>query len=514
MHGDGNMVVERAGPEPGDQGAPHAVIVGAGFGGIAAALRVRAKGYRVTVFDRARRLGGRAQVFERGGYRHDAGPTVITAPFLFDELFELFGKRREDYIEFRALSPWYRFYFPDGDTFDYGGTVEDTLAEIRRFEPADADGYLRLLEHSRKLFDAGFTELADQSFHQPSVMIKQIPTLVKLGAYRTVWQLIAKHLKHPKLRQAFSIQPLLVGGSPFDTTSIYGLIHYLERKWGVFFAMGGTGSLVDALGKLMTEQGIAVRLSETVATIEMTGRRATGIRLESGERIAADIVISNADPKHLYGEMVPASVQALSTRIKRRSRLSMGLYVLYFGTRRTYPDVAHHTIWMGQRYRELLNEIFNKKILADDFSLYVHRPTATDQSFAPPGHDSFYVLCPVPNLDGNIDWKSEGPRLRDRIVAALDRTMLPGLPDCMEADFFMTPEDFKHDYLSVAGAGFSISPHFTQSAWFRFHNKAEGLDGLYLTGAGTHPGAGMPGVLCSAKVIDRLIPHAHALVRV
>jgi phytoene desaturase len=490
--------------------APHAVVVGAGFGGIAAALRLRAKGYAVTLLERGDKLGGRAQVFEKDGFRHDAGPTVITAPFLFDELFQLFGKKREDYVTFVPLSPWYRFYYQDGSTFDYGGTVEDTVAEIRRIELADGDGYLAMVEHSRKLYDAGFTDLADQPFHQFSMMAKQIPTLGKLRADRSVWQVVCKYLKNPKLREAFSIQPLLVGGSPFDTTSIYGLIHYLERAWGVFFTMGGTGALVAAFGKLMAEEGVKVRFGATVAEITLSGRKATGVKLASGDIIAADIVVSNADPMHMYREMLPDSALSASTKLKRKSKLSMGLYVLYFGTKKQYPGVAHHTIWLGPRYKELLDDIFHKKIMPDDFSLYVHRPTATDPSFAPAGCDSFYVLCPVPNTQGGQDWAIEGPKLRDRIISELERTMLPGLKEVITADFYMTPADFETRYLSFGGAGFSIAPYFSQSAWFRFHNKSESIDGLYLVGAGTHPGAGLPGVVCSAKVIEKLVPRVSA----
>lgn len=486
----------------------NAIVVGAGFGGIAAALRLRAKGYRVTLIDRASKLGGRAQVFEREGFRHDAGPTVITAPFLFDELFALFGKSRSDYVEFVPLAPWYRFRFNDGSTFDYGGTVEDTMAEIRRIEPADAEGYLRLLDHSEKLFNAGFTRLADQPFHNLTTMLAEVPALARLQTYQTVWQLVSKYLKNEKIRQAFSIQPLLVGGNPFSTTSIYGLIHFLERKWGVFFAMGGTGALVAAFGKLMSEEGVDVRLNTTVKRILLDGRKVTGVELDDGTQLRSNIVVSNADPLHLYGKMLPDSIQSTSIKLKRKSRVSMGLYVLYFGTRKTYPDVAHHTIWFGPRYREHLKDIFDRKILADDFSLYVHRPTATDKSFAPEGCDSFYVLCPVPNLDADLDWKVEGPRLQERIVDALEKTMLPGLRETMTADFIMTPEDFAEDYLSVSGAGFSIAPHFTQSAWFRFHNRSEAVEGLYLVGAGTHPGAGLPGVVCSAKAVDHMIAPA------
>lgn len=490
---------------------PKAIVIGGGFGGIAAALRARAKGYDVSLYERGGALGGRAQVFERDGYRFDAGPTVVTAQFLFEELFALFGKSMSDYLNLVPLKPWYRFYFQDGTQFDYGGTLEETLDAIRALSPNDVDGYLKLLEHSKQLFSAGFTDLADVSFHEMSMMAKQGPRLLKLRAYDTVWQMVCRYLKHPQLRQAFSIQPLLVGGSPFDTTSIYGLIHYLEREWGVHFAMGGTGAIVGALTRLIEEEGVRVYTNSTVQSLIVENKQVTGIELEGGKHVRADAVISNADPMYLYRKMLPKQHQSTMMRLKtRHSRLSMGLYVLYFGTTRTYPDVAHHTIWMGERYQGLLDDIFKRGKLADDFSLYLHRPTATDPSFAPPDCDSFYVLAPVPNLDANIDWETEGDALASRILEALERTLLPGVRDALACQFHMTPVDFKHDYLSHQGAGFSIAPYFTQSAWFRFHNKAEGLEGLYLTGAGTHPGAGMPGVLCSAKVVETLLPDAGA----
>ncbi len=484
-------------------------MIGAGYGGIAAALRLRAKGYSVELIDRCAQIGGRAQVFEREGFRHDAGPTVITAPFLFEELFALFGERMQEHITLVPLRPWYRFRFADGDTFDYGGTMEETLAEIERISPLDRLGYERLLEHSRRIFDVGFTELSAMPFHRFMTMVRQIPALIRLRSDKTVWGLVTTYLKSPKLRQAFSIQPLLVGGNPFDTTSIYGLIHYLERAYGVFFAMGGTGAITNALSNLMQRHGVQIRLNETVSRINVEHGVATGVTLADGRVMAADIVVSNADAAHLYTSMIEKREQHWSTRLKlSNAHYSMGLYVLYFGTTVQYPDVAHHTIWMGARYRELLHDIFHKKVLADDFSLYVHRPTATDASFAPQGCDSFYVLCPVPNLQANIDWSIEGEKLKNKIITALERTILPGLSNTITAEFFMTPEQFKSDYLSVHGAGFSVAPLFRQSAWFRFHNRAEGISNLYLVGAGTHPGAGLPGVLCSAKVIDNLIPVA------
>ena len=486
-----------------------AIVIGAGFGGIAAALRLRAKGYAVTLIDRCAALGGRAQVYEREGFRHDAGPTVITAPFLFEELFALFGERFADHVKLVPLTPWYRFQFADGDTFDYGGTLEATLAEIERIEPRDRAGYLALLEHSRRIYDIGFTQLSAQPFHRLGTMLRQVPHLLGLRNYETVWQMVSRHLVSDKLRRAFSIQPLLVGGNPFDTTSIYGLIHFLERAHGVHFAMGGTGAVTQALGGLMERQGIALRLSTTVERVRIEQGVARGVVLADGTVVEADVVVSDADAAHLYRDLVPRAEQAFATRVKlSQAHYSMGLFVMYFGTTRTYPDVAHHTIWMGERYRELLNDIFHRQKLSEDFSLYVHRPTATDPSFAPAGQDSFYVLCPVPNLQADIDWAIEGPRLRDRIVDALERTMLPGLKATITADFYKTPEDFRDEYRSVHGAGFSVAPIFRQSAWFRFHNQSESVRNLYLVGAGTHPGAGVPGVLCSAKVIDALIPAA------
>ena len=486
-----------------------AIVIGAGFGGIAAALRLRAKGYAVTLIDRCAALGGRAQVYEREGFRHDAGPTVITAPFLFEELFALFGERFADHVKLVPLTPWYRFQFADGDTFDYGGTLEATLAEIERIEPRDRAGYLALLEHSRRIYDIGFTQLSAQPFHRLGTMLRQVPHLLGLRNYETVWQMVSRHLVSDKLRRAFSIQPLLVGCNPFDTTSIYGLIHFLERAHGVHFAMGGTGAVTQALGGLMERQGVEVRLGVTVERVRIEQGVARGVVLADGTVVDADIVVSDADAAHLYRDLVPRAEQALASRVKlSQAHYSMGLFVMYFGTTRTYPDVAHHTIWMGERYRELLEDIFHRQKLAEDFSLYVHRPTATDPSFAPAGQDSFYVLCPVPNLQADIDWATEGPRLRDRIVDALERTMLPGLKAAITADFYKTPEDFRDEYRSVHGAGFSVAPIFRQSAWFRFHNKSESVRNLYLVGAGTHPGAGVPGVLCSAKVIDALIPAA------
>lgn len=490
--------------------AQSAIVIGGGFGGMAAALRLRAKGYQVTLHDRCDTLGGRAAVFEHEGFRHDAGPTVICAPHLFEDLFALFGKKLSDYVTLVAPDPWYRFVYDDGSHFDYGPTRERTEQEIARLSPNDVENYDRLLEFSRAVHDVAFTQLSDRPFHDLTFMMRQVPDLLRLKSYKTVWDVAQHHFEDERLQRAFAIQPLLLGGNPVTTTSIYSLISWLEHDKGVWFAKGGTGALVDALSTLMKEEGIDIRLSSSVAKIKVENGAATGIILDDGNQETADIIVSNCDPLHLYENMLPQSAAATMPRLRLRfGQPSMGLFVLYFGAKRQWPEVAHHTIQFSERFEGLLADIFENGKLTEDLSLYIHRPTATDPSFAPEGCDSFYVLCPVPNLQNtDIDWAIEAPKLRDAIVEKLDATILPGLRDTITADFWMTPEDFRDRYASVHGAGFSLAPLFRQSAWFRFHNRGEGLRNLYLVGAGTHPGAGVPGVVLSAKVLDNLVPEA------
>ena len=508
---------------------PKCIVIGGGFGGIAAALRMRKKGYDVTLIDKQDQLGGRGYQYRKqtdhGTFVHDAGPTVITAKFLFDELFELFGKRREDYVEFRDVYPWYRIQFADKSTFDYGGTMEQFEAQIRKFGgEEDVKGFRKYLAHSKKIFDTGFTELGDQSFDKFTTMLKCAPDLIRLGCYRTVYQMGKKYIKSEKLRRVFSFQPLLVGGNPFNTTSIYSLIFYLEREWGVQFAMGGTGAIVRGLQKLMEEEGIEIRLGVEVENVmvgppgarKRRGRTGAvaGVRLVDGTRLhtttrdATGIVVCNGDPPHVYRNLISGGNRYTWTNRKIDAlQYSMGLFVLYFGTTRQYPDVAHHTIVLGESYKELLTKLFDKKLVEhEDLSVYLHRPTATDPSMAPAGMDSFYVLVPVPNLQGGQDWDKIGESFKADVIRYLDRTVLPGLADCITGDFYVTPNHFRDNLNTHHGTGFSVQPIFRQSAWFRFHNKSEDIDGLYFVGAGTHPGAGMPGVLCSAKVLDRLIP--------
>ena len=489
----------------------NAIVIGGGFGGIAAALRLRKRGYAVTLIDKQDKLGGRAYVYHRNGFVFDAGPTVITAPFLIDELFELFGKNREDYVKLVPLYPWYRIQFADGIRFNYGGTLEQTLDEIRKIEPADADGYLKLLAHARKIFDVGFTQLGDKPFSTIWSMVKVAPQLISLGTWRSVWQMTCKYIKNEKLRRVFSFQPLLIGGNPFATTSIYSLIQHLEREWGVHFAMGGTGAIVAALQKLMREAGIKILLDTEVSRILLDARssedRVNAVRIRDGDKLSADIVVCNADAPFVYKRLLDDALQSGRGAQSRLNRLkySMGLFVLYFGTRKKYDEVVHHTILLGQRYRELLKEMFDDhKLEIKDFSLYLHRPTATDPSMAPRGCDAFYVLCPVPNLQGQIDWKITGPQYRELILDYLELMLLPDLRKHIVEDFYVTPEHFRDNLNTLHGTGFSIQPTFRQSAYGRFHNKSD-IAGLYFVGAGTHPGAGLPGVLCSAKVLENVL---------
>ena len=484
------------------------VVIGGGFGAIASALRAKKMGFDVTIFDKAAKLGGKAQVYTRGKFKHDAGPTVITAPFLIDELFELFNKKRADYIQLIRLTTWYQFRFSDSTLFNYGGSIDDTLAEIEKISPLDKKGYLSLLEASKQIYNVGFEKLATQPFHKITTLLKSTPSMLKLKSYQSVWSLVCSHLTSNKLRQAFSIQPLLVGGNPFDTTSIYSLIHFLERKDGIYFAKGGTGNLINALTKLMQEQQINIQLQQNIVTIhtDKHHQKVTGVTTENHDFFPCDYIIANTDPHYLYQYLLPKKAVHLSAKIKNRfAKKSMGLFILFFGTTKKYPDIEHHTISLGPRYESLLRDIFDRKIVPDDFSLYLHRPTATDDSFAPEGCDSFYALVPVANLQGGQNWDVLGPKLQKRVLENLEETLLPGLTQHLDHAFYKCPKDFQQEHHNVDGEAFSIAPLFYQSAWFRYHNQAEGVKNLFLVGAGTHPGAGLPGVLSSAKVTSKLL---------
>jgi phytoene desaturase len=498
----------------GSEGAPHAVVIGAGLGGLAAAIRLGARGYRVTVIDRLDQPGGRARVFEQDGFTFDAGPTVVTAPFLFEDLWNLVGRVLADDVELRPVHPFYRIRFDDGTSFDYCGDSEIMEREICRFSPGDLDGYRAFLTKSEAIFKVGFEELAHVSFSNPLDMARIVPDMMRLESYRTVYGLVSKYIKNEKLRQVFSFHPLLVGGNPFNVTSIYTLIAFLERKWGVHYAMGGTGALVRGMCSLIDEVGGTIRLGEGVDRIVVKDGRAAGVELESRELVEADLVVSNADVAWTYRHLVDSAHRSHWTNRRiERQRYSMSLFVWYFGTNRKYDDVAHHTILLGPRYKELLNDIFERKVLADDFSLYLHRPSATDPAMAPDGCDAFYVLSPVPHLDSGDDWPSIEERYRKSVESYLEATVLPGLSSHLATSRVLNPQGFLDDYLSFKGAAFSIEPVLRQSAYFRPHNVSEDVEQLYFVGAGTHPGAGMPGVLSSARVLDTVVPDPDKLPR-
>lgn len=488
-----------------------AVVIGAGFGGMAAALRLCAAGFSVDVFDNQTQAGGRAGVYHKAGYTFDAGPTVITAPFLFDELWSLFGEDRSNAVEFRELTPWYRIRFADGRSFDYGGTDAELIRNVQEFSPDDVPGYKRLLRQVAKIYKVGFEQLGTVPFHSAGKMLAVLPQMIALRSDRSVYSFVSRYIRDEALRRVFSFQPLLVGGNPFHTTSIYSLIQHLERKDGVSFAMGGTAALVKTMVQLMERQGIRLHLGCGVQQILVEGGkrpRAVGVMLDNGERIAANCIVANADAPAVYRKLLAPEHRHKWTDARiRRQKFSMGLFVLYLGVRRQYPHLAHHTILLGRRYKELLEEIFHHKLLSDDISLYLHAPTRTDPSLAPPGCESMYALVPVPNLevlrrDQAIDWSVAGPKLAAHTIGILEETLCPGLRENIETQFYVTPEHFRDNLRTEHGTGFSIQPTLLQSAWFRFHNRSEDVRGLYLVGAGTHPGAGLPGVLCSAKVLE------------
>jgi phytoene desaturase len=482
------------------------VVIGSGFGGLATAVRLQARGYHVHLVEARDKLGGRAYVYEQDGFTFDGGPTVLTAPFLFEEVFQAAGRRLSDYVRLVPVDPFYRIEFHDGRWFEYNGDEAQTEQRVAQFSPSDLDGYRALIRHTRAIFQKGFVELADKPFLKFADMLRIAPDLVRLGSYWTVYGLVSRYVKDPLLRRVFSFHPLLVGGNPFTTTSIYALIHYLERRWGVHYAMGGTGALVGAFGRLLGELGGRVHLATRVREILVRHGRACGVRLESGETIEADAVVSNADVANTYRKLLPATVRKKYTDRRIQSmRYSMSLFVIYFGASRRYPNVRHHTILLSERYRELLEDIFRRKRLAQDFSVYLHRPTATDAAMAPAGCDCFYALIPVPNQLSGIDWRVEAEPFRDRVYEFLEQRCLPGLRRHLVTERLFTPLDFETTLDSYLGAGFSIEPIFRQSAWFRPHNASEDVDRLFLVGAGTHPGAGLPGVLSSAKIAEKLI---------
>lgn len=484
------------------------IVIGSGFGGLAAACRLAARGNDVEIFEKRDKAGGRGYVYEINGFKFDGGPTVITAPFMFDDLFKAAGRRREDYIEFIPLTPFYRIFNHEGRQFDYNSDPNFIYDQIDLWNPSDKTGYQKFIETTRPIFEKGFVELADQPFLHLTDMLKIAPDLIRLQSYKSVYQYVSQFVKDDFLRRVFSFHPLLVGGNPFDTTSIYAMIHYLEREWGVWYARGGTGAIIDALLRLLAELGGKIHYNTEVSEILAEGRKVSGIRLADGSVHRADVVVSNSDAASTYVSLINPKKRRRNSDFRyEHTKYSMSLFVIYFGTKRRYLDsrLAHHNIILGQRYKGLLDDIFNRKHLAEDFSLYLHMPTITDPSTAPDGCESFYVLSPVPHLDAGVDWNEMARPYRDRIMAFLEENYLPDLRANIIAEHYIDPLHFRDTLNSYKGAAFSVQPVLTQSAWFRPHNRSEDFDNLYLVGAGTHPGAGLPGVLSSAIIAENLI---------
>lgn len=482
-------------------------VIGSGFGGLAAAIRLQAAGFQVEIFEKRDMAGGRAYVLKEQGYTFDMGPTVITAPECLEELFALTGRRMSDYVEMIPVEPFYRLKWDDGYVFDYTNDEDKLLGQIRAKNPDDVEGYKKFLRYSKEVYDKGYTNLAATAFLKFTSMLKVAPDLIKLGAHTSVYSKVAKFIKDPHLRQGFSFHSLLVGGNPFSASAIYTLIHYLERNGGVYFPRGGTGRLIAGLVKYFEDLGGKIHYNAEIDEILTTGGAVTGIRTRGGNVWECAAVVSNGDVLRTYKDLLRNEGLAASpTRALEKKGYSMSLFLIYFGTDKKYPGIAHHTVLFGPRYKELLADIFTNGVLPEDFSLYLHAPTVTDPTLAPAGHESFYVLAPVSHLGKlDLDWEKEAPKYADKILAYVEKQYLPDLHKHLTVKKFFTPRDFETQLNSHHGAAFSLEPTLLQSAYFRVHNRDAKIGGLYFTGAGTHPGAGVPGVVNSAKATAKLM---------
>lgn len=492
------------------------VVIGSGFGGMAAAIRLAAKGHEVTIFEKRDQLGGRAYQYEINGFKFDGGPTVITAPYMFDEIFAAAGRCRENYMTLTPLDPFYRIFDATGRPFNYYHHLDDMLAEIERFNPAAKEGYQRFIERTVSIFNA-FHPYTDKPFLKLTDMLKIMPDVMRLGAFQGTYGFISRFVKDEFLQRVFSFHPLLIGGNPLDTPAIYSLIVQFEKEFGVYYAMGGTGAIVNAFGRLLDELGVQVYFDTEVAEILVKGERVNGVRLADGTKVDADVVVSNGDVAFTYRHLIPAEYRKKYTNRRLDwMKYSMSLFVIYFGTKRRYLDskLHHHNIILNQRYKGLLQDIFSGRDLPQDFSLYLHMPTLTDASIAPPGCESFYVLSLVPNLESGTDWETMAKPYRDRLMQFLEDNYLPDLQENIIAEHYIDPPHFQNTLNSYRGAAFSVKPSLLQSAWLRPHNRSEEFANLYFVGAGTHPGAGVPSVLSSGKIAAELIDPSPVRVRV
>jgi phytoene desaturase len=490
-----------------EPGRDRAIVIGGGFGGLATAIRLQAAGHAVTLVEARERLGGRAYQLKENGFTFDMGPSLITAPHLLEDLWKSAGRSLEEDVTLLPLSPFYRIYFRDGRYFDYWGTPAEDEAEIAKFEPRDVKGYRAFLADTKRIYERAFADLADQPFLTLSGFLGVVPELVRFGAQRSVYSFVSHYFRNPQLRMVFSFHPLFIGGNPFRASAIYSIVPYLERLGGVHFTPGGMYSLVEAMEGLFRSLGGQVRCGMPVEQILLHERRTTGVRLEDGTALQADLVIANSDVATTYLNLLPASSrQRTAARRLTSYHYSMSCFLLYLGINRNYAHLRHHTIIMPDHYQKLIHDIFDGQGIPDDLALYLHIPTKTDPSMAPPGSESLYVLAPVPNLAHGIDWEKEAPAFRDKIIHFLEQDAgLDGLEASIVTEHSFTPLDFASELRSYLGAAFSIEPTLFQSAYLRPHNRSNDIDGLYFVGAGTHPGAGIPGVLLSANITSRLV---------
>ena len=506
-------------PSTSTRHAARAIVIGAGLGGLSAAMRLGAKGYHVTVIDKLDRLGGRGSSITQNGHRFDLGPTILTVPQVFETLWNDCGRDFRTDVDTIALDIFYEIRWPDGTRFKVYKDHDKMLAEVARLFPQDLEGYKAFLRDSEQRYHFGFEGLGRRPMNKLSDLIKELPGFIRYRADRSVFAHAAARVKNPKLRMALSFHPLFIGGDPVNVTSMYILVSHLEKAFGVHYVMGGVQSLADAMGRVITAQGGRISLNQSVEKIITQNNRATGVILVSGQQINADVIVSNADPYWTYAKLLRDTPNKRWTDAKlAKTRWSMGLFVWYFGTKGTrdlWQDVGHHTILNGPRYRGLLRDIFQKQTLAKDMSIYLHRPSVNDRSVAPAGDDTFYALSPVPNLAGRdpVDWAEQTEAYKKSVLDVLEQDTLPGLSRYISTDFVLTPKCFETRYLSPYGAGFSLEPRIFQSAWFRPHNVSETIDNLYLVGAGTHPGAGIPSVVTSSEVLTQLVPDAHTLTQ-
>ncbi len=484
-----------------------AIVIGAGFGGLALAIRLQSAGVQTTLVEARDKPGGRGYYWEKDGFTFDAGPTVITDPPCLQELWALTGHDIAEDVELVPVMPFYRLNWPDGTNFDYSNDEPHLFEEIRKLNPDDVAGYQKFLEYAAGVYEEGYLKLGHKAFLDFTTMIKAAPALMKYQAWRSVYSIVSSFVKNEKLREALSFHTLLVGGNPMKTSGIYALIHKLEKDGGVWFAKGGTNKLIAGMVRHFERIGGVMRLNAPAAQINVLGDKATGVTLASGEVLNADTVASNGDVMHTYRTLLSQSPRGKrGAATLARKKFSPSLFVVHFGIKGTWPGIAHHMILFGPRYKGLLDDIYSNGVLPEDFSIYLHHPTVTDPSMAPEGHSTFYALVPVAHMGKlPINWDEMGPVLEKRVLDEIGRRLVPDIHERVVTSFHYAPDDFAHDLNAHHGSAFSLEPLLTQSAFFRVHNRDDAIHNLYFVGAGTHPGAGIPGVVGSAKATAGLM---------